>query len=468
MTVALGRGELFLIAAAALIPRLLLVYFAPEMTGDWEVYRTVADNVLANQCVSLSNPLGGECVPHWGGNQLPGFPWFVAAVWSIFPHDWIWIGVAQSVVITVTTVYLAKCAAQIIPGRAWSLAAGLLLALSPLAVPWARFTLPEALAMAASQWILAELVRSFMERRLRLIPLAIASSLAIFLRYDSFLLAVPIAITGVVIHGSQEAMKRGLLLMLIVAVPLGLWWVRSFTAGLGTYPLPYTLQSGGAPPFGYIAWGKTWAVDQYQAPNWVYAVYTKRYSTINIDPDVYRSADERRRTEALIAELTAGHELRPFPDHIDAAFAVLAAERRAAEPWRHWFFLPLRRAATLWFNPRNSAAWPVSLNTVRDEGLPNRSRLLEIATDNPGAVWVKLGTAGYRLAVPFTALVLLIGMRRRRTAAWLLLSALAFAAASTVFHAALLMTEPRYIVATMPFFELAILAALARRYAVKD
>jgi hypothetical protein len=164
----------------------------------------------------------------------------------------------------------------------------------------------------------------------------------------------------------------------------------------------------------------------------------------------------------LVAELQSGYEQKAFPDHIDKAFASLAAERRAAEPWQYWLILPLRRAATLWFSPRNSAAWPVSLETVRKEGLPSRSRLVEIALANPVATLVKLSTAAYRLALPLVALVLLVWLRRRPLQAWLLGSALAYVVATTIFHAALLMTEPRYVVETIPFLELALLASLAR------
>ncbi|MDA1100675.1 MAG: glycosyltransferase family 39 protein [Proteobacteria bacterium] len=466
MTAMLDRSDLCLIAAAALIPRLLLVIFAPAMTGDWTVYQTVAENILNNHCVSLSDPASGACIPHWGGNQLPGLPWFIAAVWSVFPRDWMWVGIAQSLAIVFSTVYLAKNVAPLFPNRRWARAAGLLAALSPLVVPWARFSLPETLALAATQWIVAELVRSYLEGRLRVVPLAIASAIALFLRYDSALLAVPIASTGIVIHGPREALRRGLMLLLMTAVPLGIWWIRSIAVGLEPYPKPYSLQSGGAAPMGYIAWGKTWAVDQYQAPSWVYAVFTQRYSSINIAPDVYRSEAERRRVESLIAELKAGYNLKPFPSHIDDAFAEIAAKRRAAEPLQYWLVLPSRRAAALWFSPRNSAAWPVSLNTVRIEGLPSRSRLVEIALANPVATIVKLTTAAYRVALPLVALALLCRLwrqRRRRLEVWLLANALAYAAVSTIFHAALLMTEPRYVVATMPFLELALLASLARR-----
>ncbi len=59
-------------------------------------------------------------------------------------------------------------------------------------------------------------------------------------------------------------------------------------------------------------------------------------------------------------------------------------------------------------SPRNSAAWPVSLNTVRIEGLPSRSRMVEIALANPVAGIVKLVTATDRIALPLVAVVLLL------------------------------------------------------------
>lgn len=100
---------------------------------------------------------------------------------------------------------------------------------------------------------------------------------------------------------------------------------------------------------------------------------------------------------------------------------------------------------------------------MKNEGLPSHSRLVEIALANPVATLVKLGTATYRLALPLAALFLLVKFRRRRPIeVWLLTSGVAYAFSSTFFHAALLMAEPRYIVETIPFLELALFTILAR------
>ena len=69
--------------AAASIPRLLLVQFFPWFEGDGTVYVAVARNILENACVSMSDPQSAACVPHWGGNQPPGYPAFIAVAWKL-------------------------------------------------------------------------------------------------------------------------------------------------------------------------------------------------------------------------------------------------------------------------------------------------------------------------------------------------------------------------------------------------
>ena len=74
----------------AVVPRILVGALYPYIFGDWDtVYKFVAENILINHCVSQSLPSSGLCVPHWGGNQLPGFPFFAAVVWAVLgKSDW--------------------------------------------------------------------------------------------------------------------------------------------------------------------------------------------------------------------------------------------------------------------------------------------------------------------------------------------------------------------------------------------
>ena len=50
--------------------------------GDTRIYKIVAQNLYLNFCLSLSNPEIGECLPHWGGNQPPGYSSFLALVYK--------------------------------------------------------------------------------------------------------------------------------------------------------------------------------------------------------------------------------------------------------------------------------------------------------------------------------------------------------------------------------------------------
>ena len=65
----------------AIAVRLVFILAFPSSGGDWDIYSTVAENILRGCGVSLSPPDRGQCVPHFGGNHLPGYPAFVAVIW---------------------------------------------------------------------------------------------------------------------------------------------------------------------------------------------------------------------------------------------------------------------------------------------------------------------------------------------------------------------------------------------------
>ncbi|MEO8301959.1 MAG: hypothetical protein ABI608_09205, partial [Rhizomicrobium sp.] len=87
-----------LVFLVAVVPRALLGLFAPYDGLDWSiVYRIVADNIYLNHCVSQSPPLSAVCAPHWGGNQLPGFPAFVAFAWMLSAKSNLAVLIGQSI-----------------------------------------------------------------------------------------------------------------------------------------------------------------------------------------------------------------------------------------------------------------------------------------------------------------------------------------------------------------------------------
>src|SRR5471030_1939667 len=146
-----------LVIVIAVIPRLALVLTTePLDTPDSSTYLTVAENIWSNLCVSRSDPASAACKPHWGGNQLPGYPAFIALAWRIGGKSLSAILVGQSIAASLAIGWLVHAVLAFTRRRDMAFAAGLVLALSPLEIGYARALLTEALAMATTIWVLAE------------------------------------------------------------------------------------------------------------------------------------------------------------------------------------------------------------------------------------------------------------------------------------------------------------------------
>ena len=71
-------------ALVALAVRTAIVIAGPWFQGDALVYANVARNLFHNGCISMDAWAASTCARHWGGNQLPGYPTFIAATWRFF------------------------------------------------------------------------------------------------------------------------------------------------------------------------------------------------------------------------------------------------------------------------------------------------------------------------------------------------------------------------------------------------
>lgn len=454
-----AKGVHWIIVPAAIIlafvPRALIGLGAPSAIGDGQIYLTIAENILRHGCVSFSDPVSGSCVPSWGGNQLPGYPAFIAAVYSILPHDLTSLVLAQSVVAALAIGYFTfiveRCGGPTL--RTW-LVAGVL-AFSPVAMPWVRLAFTESLAIALAIVMFAELIYSLHLRRLRTVSLSILLVAAIFVRYDAALLALPIAIVAIAIHGVAKALPRGLTICVIVSLPLGIWWLRSVNAGLGAVPSAYVSPLGWPIAKGYTAWWRTWIIHQYQYRESVFVVTTGSYDNIRIPSSAHRDEIEKAKVDALIHELAA-YAGKPFPKHIDDDFAVLAEVRHKEEPFYQWLGLPLIRAGIMWFNPFVSSGWPISLlsGDSKDNG---GADIYGLIRNSPGRALIKASLAGYRLLILGACVLLLIWSIRSRDGpvTLILTMALAYAIVRTIVFAETGLLENRYLIPAIPFLEFA-------------
>lgn len=448
------------VAAVAIALRVGASLVEPLMIGDWAVYSRVAANIVRGCGVSVSDPAAAACVPHFGGNHLPGYPFFIAAVWSVFGRSELAVLVAQSVVFSLALVRLAYAARGFgADGRVVLAAAGVM-ALSPLQLGWARYGLTEMLALAATIWVFAELLASLGSGRLRVGALGAGLAVALFLRTDGVLLAVPIAAVAAAMYGPLRAARWLAGIALIVTLPLALWTARNLYVGLPD-PLPqaWTLPDGSPGPKGYRAWVLTWAVSESQRSG-AFWFDTSNYNRIVIDYAALDSDAEREQARRLVEDLRA-QTGRPFPPALDAEFAALASARRAADPVGVIFGVPARRFAALWarwLDPLSSFAGADAVSADVKSAYAERgiSGALAAAGRHPLSVAAKLAYGGYRFVLFGLALaaVLLLGLRRGDRLAVLCWSAAAFIAVRAAALAATGNIETRYTAPFVPPLEL--------------
>ena len=55
--------------------------------------------------ISLSDPQTKQCIPHFGGNHGPGYPLFIAIVWSLFNNSDYAVKIVQTILYGVSCVY---------------------------------------------------------------------------------------------------------------------------------------------------------------------------------------------------------------------------------------------------------------------------------------------------------------------------------------------------------------------------
>ena len=347
--------------AAASIPRLLLVQFFPWFEGDGTVYVAVARNILENACVSMSDPQSAACVPHWGGNQPPGYPAFIAVAWKLTSGAAASPLIIQTLVFSAAATYLALVTKNA-HGRVAGIFVAAVVALSPTLIAWPRMLLTETLAIAAALWVFASLLRSLNTNRMRFSELGIACAAGLFIRYDFILVLFPIVAVAFSIHSFKAALWRAAVLIMIVAIPAGIWTSRNLAAGLSAVrPGAFTVSGAGAPE-GVEAWVKSWTLYQYDLPIGLWPLLTESYQEIHPPDRAYMNDVHRQQTLAALAELSSLTPGQPVPQGLYDRFAAFAADRRVARRAEQWVPYPVIRGVAVWANPFASMGWPVEID----------------------------------------------------------------------------------------------------------
>ena len=402
----------------------------------------------------MSNPDTDACVPHFGGNGLPGYPAFIAAIWSLVGPSKPAVLWSQATIAALAVPRLAYAVGQLTQSRFAALAAGMVVALSPWEVLWVRTGLSETLSIGAVTWLLAELVLSVHQRRLRTGWVAVAFTAGLFLRLDFIVYLPAVALTALYVHGIRQGILRCAVLACLIAMPLAAWTARNLAVGLRELLPPasgWMLPNGSTGPLGYLAWVASWATTEEQRANAMFFL-RYRYERIKIDPTAYRGPEQEREIGALLQDLH-GISGQPFPARIDAAFAGLAEENLAAIGFAGRLRLHLAQAWGLWAN----WALPVPPEYLQARSANAMAAVAKVTHSHARLMQTFMWTYRFVLGVGFLSLALLaLATRQAREEVFFVCLALAVVAAKTALAVKGLFLETRYTVTATPALELAV------------
>ena len=453
-----------------IFPRILFIILFPELGGDYEIYTTVAENILNGCGVSLSNPLTDECVPHFGGNHGPGYPLFLSLIWSIFNHSDNAVRIIQSIIYALSCLWLMRSTYILTQDKKVMIFIAILLACSPLMIAWPRYVQTETLAIAATIYLLAELILSVAIKRIRIISIGLALIFATWIRLDNVFLVVPVAVTVIYMQGLKAGIIKGLLIAMIFSSSWAVWTARNIIVELpNLIPSDMVMPDGSRSPTGYLKWTKTWITHEYERPGALWGINRKNYLGITIPERAYESVEEQLEVNKLLEELKTLDQ-EDFPIKIDNKFAKIASDKINNNPMQYWITYPSIRALRMWTNPFSSFGWP---NEMPDKGLSknermaaangNMSILIAKAQEYPIHALSKGFNAFYRtiLMVFFAvSFILLFKSKNKEYIYFIFLITSSYMFSRTVFFSLNSNFETRYMVTTIPFIELFVIISM--------
>ena len=365
-----------LVIGAAL--RLFFALKFPAGAGDTVIYDQLAVNWLKHSQYAMD--IGGQ--PVSVDIRMPGYPAFLAIVYAITGHTGEAarraVLVTQAFVDLTTCVLIGALAALLAllwnekskPRRAFLL--GLwLAALCPftanyVAVPltevWAIFFTALAClffaAVIASAAGVSFLGRWLLTGHNYWMAAALAGFVVglgtLFRPEAPLLLATAFLVLAVILLRRGE-FKRLLLTVALMgfaaALPLVPWTIRNARTLHEFQPL--TPKDANLPgeldPRGFMAWERTWLYRVRDCYLVSWKLNDEEIQLNDMPANAFDTPEERDRVAAVLD--TYNEDLTLTPEE-DAVFAQLARERTSRYPLRTYLWIPLRRAARIWFTPR--------------------------------------------------------------------------------------------------------------------
>ena len=354
---------------AALGLRLLFVVRFPGVVDDSRLYANVAENWLEHGIYGVTN--SGVIMPTL--SRLPGYPAFLAAIFSIFGIENFRAVLLVQVLFDLATCFLIADLARRALGARAARAAFLLAALCPFLANYAATALTETLEIFFTTLALNLAFRGLgigdpptqaKWPRVTWLACGLSVGAGILLRPDGGILLAAIGayllwlLLRSLGQGTNDArmsprtiLVAGVLLTVAALAPLVPWTLRNLHTLHRFEPLAprYANDSDELVTTGFNRWVKTWTADYVSVQEIYWNVPGEQIDARSLPSRAFDSAQQHEQTTALFADYNRDHDMTP---ELDARFAALAAERIHAAPLRFYLWLPAMRIADMWMRPR--------------------------------------------------------------------------------------------------------------------
>lgn len=349
--------------------RFFLVFRAPGVVDDSRLYADIAKNWLQHGIYGITN--SGAIMPTL--SRLPGYPAFLAAIFSLFGIDNFRAVLVVQVLFDLATCFLvADMALRLFSERA-ARAAFLLSAACPFLANYAAAALTETLEIFFTALAFDVALRGLniggpsAKPRLAWLGCGLAIGGAILLRPDGGILLASIGgyllwlLSKNLLRPIDAPKKRalthsalilsGVLLAAGALAPLIPWTLRNLHTLHHFQPLAprYANDSDESVMPGFNRWVKTWTADYVSVQEIYWPVPGSDIDFSRLPNRALDSPQQRNQTADLFAQYNASHDMTP---ETDARFAALADERIHNAPLRYYMWLPALRIADMWLRPR--------------------------------------------------------------------------------------------------------------------
>jgi len=455
---------------AGLALRLFFIWRFPFYSGDTAYYEELARNWLYHSVYGFYSH--GQLVA--SNARAPGYPAFLAAIYSLAGTGRMAVMLAQAFVDLATCVLAAGIAHRLAtgaldPARTRVTAAALwLTALCPFTANYAAVPLTEVLATFFTTLALLIFVSPAGMEFDRIISNhdllcaariwfagGLVVGLGTLVRPETpLLLGAVLIFLWLRYHRPTNWKKLALATLWMIVgllLPLAPWAARNAVSlGRAQFLAPrYAETYGDVLPTGFYAWTKTWMFRFRDAYLFTWKLSSQPIDVKNLPSYAVDSPEELSRVASLLERYNRAHGI---PRSLDLEFAELARERVKRHPIRTYVWIPIERAAAMWFTPR------ITL-------LPFSGRFWPLAESyhyNPAEFEVTLGLT--LLNIFYVAMALAAAWSCRVNPGVLLIVVFIFL--RTAFLTQLQTCEPRYVLVCFPAL-LAIAALLWRHSQTK-